>query len=100
MVIIDFENLEWVYLGVCKVSTSEASQKVEICLCQCYVFVVSKVVNFSPPLFVGLPFNEFFQLVLRRWFDDCLAFYCVAGVVMERVPLLRDVSRSEEHFFV
>lgn len=100
VVLIDFEHLEWVNFGVSKVATSKAPQQIEICLCQCYVFIICKVVNLSPPLFVGLSFYEFLELVLCFWLDDLLAFYCVAGVVMERVPLLGDVSRPKQHFFV
>lgn len=100
MVFIDFEHLERVNFGFSKMATPKAPKQVEICFCKCYVFIICKIVNLCPPLFICLTLYEFLELILYFWLDYLLAFDCVASVVMERVPLLRDVSRPKQHFFI
>lgn len=47
-----------------------------------------------------LAFNEFLKFVLLLHFGDRLAGDGVASMVVQVVPVLRDVASSDEHFFV
>jgi len=97
---VGFKNFEGVHIRVGEIATTKSSKKVEVAFGKRDIFVICKIVNFSPPFFVGLTLHEFLKFVLWFGLDNFFAFDCVASVILERVPFLWDISSPEKNFLI
>ena len=97
---VGFKNFEGVHIRVGEIATTKSPKKVEVAFGKRDIFVIRKIMNFSPPFLVRLTLNELFKFILSFGLDDLITFDSVASVIMERIPFFRDVSCPKQNFLI